>query len=702
MLFCTGLTTVHAGQKMSFTVRQLCAEYQQGLRRAGSEAKVPVFVKFKSQNGEQLLDKYGCDMVTRIGAVYIANVPTDRLAAMAAEDDVVRIETQLGGRPLLDVTPQWIKSQPVYAGTKLPQAYTGSGVLLGIVDMGFDLTHPTFYNADGTKYRVRGFVDDYYNADETIGTLTPLGREYMTESDILAKAHSGDIEGYHGTHCLSIAAGSGYDTEYRGVAYEADLFAVSTRTGAGAIASPTEVARMKRIFDYAEANHQPCVITYSIGFDYIPGDSELYQEALQGVQGPGKVLVVAAGNSNTYPTYIEKPVGVEVAGSAVRTIDDKSKVYIISDQPFHLKMITIKMSEGNELILKSDSIVFDSEHLPADTTVLNGHHAIVTRQGNFFAFTSRCAPKELNGHEELVLVCAEGSNAAVRMYVNLHSSFFNFGKEALNDGRFCAAEHSHNVGVPANLEDVLTVGALAGRLKVNNIEGKEVTRKNETQEGVITKFSSVGPTLDGFTKPDVVAPGLFIIAAGNSYNKSQGTSHISNSTFKGREYPWIALSGTSMATPCAAGVVALWLQADPTLTPEKVKDIIKATSHQVVAGLPTPNNTYGYGLIDAYAGLCKILGVETAIPGVSTHQPSALDIRPLGDSQVALRFASAPRHPFTVRLFTLNGQLMGEQTLQPTDATSYSVALPHPSQGVVLVQVDSHEPGVTGSSILRF
>ena len=88
--------------------------------------------------------------------------------------------------------------------------------------------------------------------------------------------------------------------------------------------------------------------------------------------------------------------------------------------------------------------------------------------------------------------------------------------------------------------------------------------------------------------------------------------------------------------------------------------------------------------------------------GVSTHQPSALDIRPFGDSQVALRFTSAPKQPFTVRIFALNGQLMGEQTLQPSDATSYHVALPHASRGVVLVQVNSPERGVTGSNIIRF
>jgi len=229
--------------------------------------------------------------VTQIGAVYIVNVPLSQLGRLAAEDDVVRIETHTGGRMLLDVTPQWINSEPIYSGQALPQAFTGKGVLVGIIDGGFDVTHPAFYATDGQQYRIKRFVDDYGTDDETIGTQTPLGREYATQEDILAKAHSGDISETHGTHCLSIAAGSGYGTPYRGIAYDADLFPISSEVAFGSYAAPSEVARMKYIFDYAEANHQPCVITYSIGFEVRPGDALLYEEALQGVQGPGKVLL---------------------------------------------------------------------------------------------------------------------------------------------------------------------------------------------------------------------------------------------------------------------------------------------------------------------------------------------------------------------------------------------------------------------------
>ena len=74
-----------------------------------------------------------------------------------------------------------------------------------------------------------------------------------------------------------------------------------------------------------------------------------------------------------------------------------------------------------------------------------------------------------------------------------------------------------------------------------------------------------------------------------------------------------------MATPCVAGIVALWLQANPHLSPDDVKAIIKAKSRKPEESLDYPNNTYGYGLIDAYAGIKEILKDVTGIQHVETN-----------------------------------------------------------------------------------
>lgn len=699
-----GNLTVKAaeGDKLSYEIRNLLASPQGVTHRAATDGKVCVFVKLKEGMDESLLAQYGCETLTRIGAVYIANVPLGQLPQLAADERVVRIETHTGGQHLLDVTPQWVKSTPVYEGLALPKAFTGQGVLLGIIDGGIDVSHPTFYNADGTKYRIKRFVDDFYSADETAGTLTDFGREYTTEKDILAKARSGDINETHGTHCASIAAGSGYNTPYRGIAYNADIFPISSRVAMSEISAPSEVLRMKHIFDYAEQQKQPCVINYSIGFHAIPDDAELFSEALKDVQGAGKILVVAAGNNNDYPTYISKPEGMAAAGGAIMPRGDKKTIYAISEKPFKMKFFITKEDAKTNVITKCDSIVFDSENLRADTTVRAGFHVIMKRSGTFYTLFVRTEKKELNGISETPLLCVEGADAAVRVYCSPYVYFFNVNPAALpGDSRFASAERSHNLSLPGCLSEVLTVGALVGRSSYVNIKGETKVEEGAV-EGQIASFSSVGPTLDGLTKPDVVAPGVNIIAAGNSYCKAAfGAELVKETTFNGRPYPWVSFSGTSMAGPCVAGIVALWLEADPKLTPKEVKEIVKATSHQVEEGMQSPNNTYGYGLIDAYAGMLKVLGIETAIRDVSTHQPSALTIRPQAGGAVQLSFNTAPQQSFRVRVYTVAGRLLAEQTLQPGQS-DYTLDIAQPLQGICVVQVDGTEQGVTGSELIRF
>lgn len=118
----------------------------------------------------------------------------------------------------------------------------------------------------------------------------------------------------------------------------------------------------------------------------------------------------------------------------------------------------------------------------------------------------------------------------------------------------------------------------------------------------IATFSSRGPTyctLDGSpaSKPDIVAPGVDVRSAiaGDGYELK---------------------SGTSMASPHVAGVVALMLQACPDLLPDEIMQIIYDTA--VPLGAPGKNNTYGYGMIDAYAA---VTAAESAC-GLSIELPN--------------------------------------------------------------------------------
>jgi len=109
----------------------------------------------------------------------------------------------------------------------------------------------------------------------------------------------------------------------------------------------------------------------------------------------------------------------------------------------------------------------------------------------------------------------------------------------------------------------------------------------EGTKGAVASFSSLGPTADGRVKPDITAPGVYIMAP----EANTGTGYIEH-------------SGTSMATPHVAGAVALLLQANQNLDPAQVKYILTRTT-QVDYYAGTPDNTEGYGYIDIAAAVAN-------------------------------------------------------------------------------------------------
>ncbi|GEL76777.1 S8 family peptidase [Tenuibacillus multivorans] len=135
----------------------------------------------------------------------------------------------------------------------------------------------------------------------------------------------------------------------------------------------------------------------------------------------------------------------------------------------------------------------------------------------------------------------------------------------------------NTIASPGISNKVITVGAMDDRDTV------------ERSDDIIANFSSRGPTIYGVTKPDVVAPGVDIVSLrspGSYIDKLQKDARVG-------EY-YVMLSGTSMATPICAGVVALLLEHDPSLTPDDVKDLLINNAQ----GLGDPY-IYGAGYIQA-------------------------------------------------------------------------------------------------------
>lgn len=140
--------------------------------------------------------------------------------------------------------------------------------------------------------------------------------------------------------------------------------------------------------------------------------------------------------------------------------------------------------------------------------------------------------------------------------------------------------NASSIASPGLSDEIITVGALDDR---NTPE----TRNDDD----VASFSSRGPTIYQQTKPDILAPGVNIVSlrSPNSYlDKFQKASRVGTVYF--------VLSGTSMATPICAGVVALMLEKEPNLTPQAVKTLLKNGTDLWKDRDP---NIYGAGYINA-------------------------------------------------------------------------------------------------------
>jgi minor extracellular serine protease Vpr len=133
--------------------------------------------------------------------------------------------------------------------------------------------------------------------------------------------------------------------------------------------------------------------------------------------------------------------------------------------------------------------------------------------------------------------------------------------------------------------------------------------------------SSQGPTLDGRIKPDISAPANLIAAAESSFyddfDESVGVDKISKGN--GDNWNFSIRRGTSAAAPMVAGIVALMLEFNPNLTPEKVKDLLQQYAKQDNFTGAVPNQVWGYGKVDA-AMTMSALDQITA-----TNDPFALE-----------------------------------------------------------------------------
>ena len=645
-------------EKMSPLVRY--EVLQQETKSASKRSKAreqysPRMLTLIQTNDEEVLKQHDCRIFSHWGNIYAVSVPKAELAALSLRPEVTRIECGRVCDAQTDTSAIITRSDLLRTATPSRSAYTGKGVVVGVMDIGFDLTNPSFYSRDLSTYRVGSFWDmldleGQQTADNeqqtAYGLELPVGKAYTTKERVLQKACSSDSRlQYHGSHTATTAAGSGYDSPYIGMAPDADICLVSNAVSSDKELVPDslwdvygpviDLLGFEYIFRYADEVKKPCVISFSEGsHDDLWGEAQLFGIVLDSLVRPGRLICSSAGNESNHYTYLHKPYGKERSASIVQTGGNVTYMMLRSTGDFSIGLDFYSVTSKEQLLtydVPVADILATEDSLLVDT-VTAGSFTFELRFGSYLC----CYDPEQLVTDVVITKIPKGPVTTVQLGMRVS------GKEAevevfpevgylLNLAYYPDyqdAVSTHNINYPASDSSVICVGATSYRVGFTNADGKWMDY-NRGIGGEVAVYSSRGPALSGIIKPEVVAPGTNVIAGFNSYYTELNPDDymldydVSRSTFNGRTYSWSCQRGTSMACPIVAGIIAQWMEAIPTLTREQVLEAFAATCHHHDTSLTYPNNDYGYGEIDAEAGLAYLMDKYDGIRTIESRQHTA-------------------------------------------------------------------------------
>lgn len=667
------------------------------LSAAGVPAKASVSVLYRVA-GDQTVDALkaaGVNVLQQEGDIVICDVPLDAVDATLTLKGVQTAELGRTRRLLNNIAREATGVDKIRSGEGLSQPYDGTGVIAGIFDAGVDPNHIAFKDADG-NLRVSRFFN--FTSNDTSHD-TYIGDDVAT--------YGGDYSETHGCHTLGTLASSYVPlksgNDFSGMAPGADIAAAQ-----GMGYDPNFTGALRCIADYAHEQGKPCVVNLSWGSnDDGPHDgSDSFTQALNKIAGEeGIHLFMSSGNEgdygigvykelteadNTLKTFIRPTDNNSVYGGPGSLNQGKGVVSVWADTSDPVDaFIEIYDLESPEAPIYSLNLVEGQKKFLASGWKTPSGVSSADIDRSVSEFTTAYAQSYMGGTRgvspingcyrvEMAFDITSGTRANNRRYAvairavgvpgqklhayagDLDGNSNNPFYLAFGSNGFDGFEESTGDGTLNSMScgsNYIVVGAYSTRQGGEDTNSYGAIYPAEPEIHCPVSFSSWGHMLDGTLKPDVLAPGYVIISTMNTvYARSHFNSLSAYSTpvkdvyedENGKPYYWTIMAGTSMASPHMAGVAALWLQADPDLTTEDIRNVIKATSYKPEGASDKwgPN-----GLVDAYKGLKYILG-ESAVKDVASDE-SAIMINPLGEGLYEV--SSPAESGITVALYNMQG-----------------------------------------------
>jgi subtilisin family serine protease len=588
-----------------FGIEALAGESPPGRRGKADEDEVLVLVQCSGEADD--LREAGLTIRSEIGDVFTGTIAVGKLGDLAEVDGVELIESSREMFQELDLATADTGVGLVHQG---PPGRRGNGVLIGIVDSGIDFTHPTFRRDDGTS-RILSIWDQGLTrqGSETQPGGFPYGVEYTNNQINAALQNATPFNvvrhrdpGGHGTHVAGIAAGDGSSAgqgqpafTFVGVAPEAELIVVRTGSGPeGMGTSANALDAVNYCYQRAQALGRPIVVNMSLGDNLGPHDgTSLLERGIDNLLGgPGRAFVKSAGNVGSARHHAG---GNVAAGATVdvgflepngNTTPDQLDLWYAGGDTFRAAVVD---AAGNATGWVNVGT--------ATTFTLTGGNTVRIDHRNNDTF---------NGDKRLFITIQRGSAATIRpgnWSVRLRSVASPTG------GRFDAWIQRHNTvnqrptftaPFESNDRTISTPGTGQHVITAANY----ITRGPGV--GSLAASSSRGPTRDGRAAPTIAAPGGSIVSARSE---------------PGSGDPYVGMSGTSMAAPHIAGIIALMLQRTPTRTQQQIRRCLTDSARTDAFTGPVPNTAWGAGKVDAEAAVrcgrvVPTVSVVTSCPSI--------------------------------------------------------------------------------------
>lgn len=619
----------------------------------------------------------------------------DALQRLAKQQGVEYIQITSGATQMLNLARQEAGTDLIHKGTDLPQAYTGEGVVVGVVDAGFDYMHAAFRRPADGALRIKRVWEQ--GATTLDGASAPAKYGYGIElntPELIEKAQGDSDSNSHGTHVAAIAAGSDAykDGAYVGNAPDADIVLVALDLNASTNADISNAVQY--IFDYADEVGKPCVVNLSLGNQDGPHDgTSTFDTMTDAMQGPGRLIVGAAGNHRTDAFHIDHTFATADA-APLRTF---VKYKVAPSNSVSGGTIEIWGEKGVDFTVDIAAYSTFNKKDARSTTVYPAEGVTDVDFGKYATGTWKVASEvsPLNGKPHVVLTSALTSirnNYAIALTVtpktagrvNIWSDNTYLALESRDIEGFSAPDAASSTlcEIGGTGKRILTVGSYTTRNEYTTNGGQQATLQETV--GDLSSFSSYGPTVDGRMKPNITAPGCFIISAVSNNDASGNLMYAEYNENFGRYNQYGYMQGTSMASPFVAGIVATWLQAYPQLTPEQLHEIVQNTARKDSFTATAPDSNWGYGKINALDGLRQC--IEKQETGcVSVAMPFDGTVR-IADGNILLGFARDTQATLCITSMT-GSTLFSKQLGKRSAGETLSVAVPQLPKGVYLLSV---------------